>query len=302
MDLIIGSHVSFKKDTQLLGSVEETISYGANTFMFYTGAPQNTNRGAIDDGLTYQGYKLMKENGIALENVIVHAPYIINLCNEKNFDFSVSFLRQEMMRCEKLGITKLVLHPGSAVGLTKEAAIHNIITGLNLILDNNYNVCICLETMAGKGTEIGRTFEEIKSIIEGIKNKKRIGVCLDTCHISDAGYDVTNFDKVLDDFDEIIGLSYLKCIHINDSKNVKGAHKDRHENIGFGTIGFDNIISIIYNKRLDGIPKILETPYLGVDDESKERVYPPYKFEIDMIRKKEFNPNLISVVREYYRK
>jgi len=302
MDLIIGSHVSFKKETQLLGSVEEALSYGANTFMFYTGAPQNTSRGPIIDSLTYEGYKLMKENNMALEDIVVHAPYIVNLCNEKNFDFSVSFLRQEVERCEQLGMTKLVLHPGSAVGLTIDNAIHNIITGLNLILDNDYNVCICLETMAGKGTEVGRSFEEIKRIIDGIKNKKRIGVCLDTCHISDAGYDISNFDKVLDEFDNVIGIEYLKCIHINDSKNVMGAHKDRHENIGFGTLGFDNLINIIYNKRLEGIPKILETPYLGVDEESKERIYPPYKFEIDMIKNKEFRSNLKEEIREYYGK
>ena len=271
MNLIIGSHVSFKKDTQLLGSVEEAISYGANTFMFYTGAPQNTNRVALDDSLTYKAYLLMKENNIALESVVVHAPYIINLCNEKNFDFSVNFLKQEVERFEKLGIVNMVLHPGSAVGLSIDAAIHNIIAGLNLILDNDYNVCICLETMAGKGTEVGRNFQEIKKIIDGIKNKKRIGVCLDTCHI-------------------------------NDSKNIINSHKDRHENIGFGTIGYDNLIKVIYNDRLDGIPKILETPYLGVDDDAKEKIYPPYKFEIEMIRNKEFNPNLKDDVRKYYSK
>ena len=302
MKLIIGSHVSFKKDTQLLGSVEEAISYGANTFMFYTGAPQNTNRVALDDSLTYKAYLLMKANNIALESVVVHAPYIINLCNEKNFDFSVNFLKQEVERCEKLGIVNMVLHPGSAVGLSIDAAIHNIIAGLNLILDNDYNVCICLETMAGKGTEVGRNFEEIRKIIDGIKNKKRIGVCLDTCHINDAGYDVSNIDSLLDEFDNVIGLKYLKCLHINDSKNIINSHKDRHENIGFGTIGYDNLIKVIYNDRLDGIPKILETPYLGVDDNAKEKIYPPYKFEIDMIRNKEFNPNLKDDVRKYYSK
>ena len=302
MELIIGSHVSFKKDTQLLGSVEEALSYGANTFMFYTGAPQNTNRGAISDELTYQGYQLMKENNIALENVIVHAPYIINLCNEKNFDFSVSFLKQEVERCKKLGMTKLVLHPGSAVGLSKEKAISNIIAGLNLVLNEDDSVCICLETMSGKGTEIGRCFEEIQSIIDGVSNKDMIGVCLDTCHISDAGYDISNFDSVLEEFDRVIGLSYLKCVHINDSKNVRGAGKDRHENIGLGTLGFDRLIYVIYHPKLDGIPKILETPYLSATDDSKEKVYPPYKFEIDMIRKKKFDPDLVEKVRSYYSK
>lgn len=301
MSLIIGSHVSYKNDTGLLGSVKEALSYGANTFMFYTGAPQNTRRGTINDSLTYEAYKLMKENNIALENIIVHAPYIINLCNDNNFDFSVSFLKQEVIRCEELGMTKLVLHPGSSVGLEREHAISNIIKGLNIVLDDNHNVTICLETMAGKGTEVGKSFEELKFIIDNIKNKSKIGVCLDTCHINDAGYKVSNFNNVLDEFDKIIGLDYLKCIHINDSKNVIGAHKDRHENIGFGTIGFDNLINVIYNKRIETIPKILETPYIGETDEDKKRIYPPYKFEIEMIRKKEYDPELLNKIRQYYK-
>ena len=298
MSLIIGSHVSYKSDTQLLGSVEEAIGYGANTFMFYTGAPQNTKRGSIDDGLTYKAYQLMKDNGMELENVIVHAPYIINLCNDNNFDFSVDFLKQEVIRCEELGMTKLVLHPGSSVGLEREHAISNIIKGLNIVLDDNHNVIICLETMAGKGTEVGKSFEELKFIIDNIKNKSKIGVCLDTCHINDAGYDVSNFDKILDNFDNVIGLDYLKCVHINDSKNEIGDHKDRHENIGFGTIGFDNIINIIYNERLESIPKILETPYIDDIDNDKKRAYPPYKFEIDMIKNKVFDKNMIEEIRK----
>lgn len=302
MGLIIGSHVSYKSDTQLLGSVEEAIGYGANTFMFYTGAPQNTRRGSMDDGLTYKAYQLMKDNGMELDNVIVHAPYIINLCNDNNFDFSVSFLKQEVIRCEKLGMTKLVLHPGSSVGLEREHAISNIIKGLNIVLDDNHNVVICLETMAGKGTEVGKSFEELKFIIDNIKNKSKIGVCLDTCHINDAGYDVSNFDNILDEFDNVIGLDYLKCIHINDSKNDIGAHKDRHDNIGFGTIGFDNMINIIYNKRLENIPKILETPYIGDSDDDKKRLYPPYKFEIQMIRDKKFDSEVLNNIRKYYNK
>ena len=300
MSLIIGSHVSYKNDTQLLGSIKEALSYGSNTFMFYTGAPQNTRRGSINDKYTYEAYKLMKENNIALENIIVHAPYIINLCNDKNFDFSVSFLKQEVIRCEELGITKLVLHPGSSIDLERNHAISNIIKGLNIVLDDNHNVVICLETMAGKGTEVGKTFEELKFIIDNIKNKSKIGVCLDTCHINDAGYDVLNFDKVLDEFDKIIGLNYLKCIHINDSKNELGSHKDRHENIGYGTIGFDNMIKIIYNKRIENIPKILETPYIDDIENNKKREYPPYKFEIEMIRDKKFNHNLLEDIRKYY--
>ena len=302
MSLIIGSHVSYKNDTQLLGSTKEALSYGSNTFMFYTGAPQNTRRGGINDKYTYEAYKLMKENNIALENIIVHAPYIINLCNDKNFDFSVSFLKQEVIRCEQLGMTKLVLHPGSSVDLERNHAISNIIKGLNIVLDDNHNVVICLETMAGKGTEVGKSFEEIKFIIDNIKNKSKIGVCLDTCHINDAGYDVSNFDKVLDEFDKIVGLNYLKCIHINDSKNELGSHKDRHENIGLGTIGFDNMINIIYNKRIEKLPKILETPYVDDIENNKKREYPPYKFEIEMIREKKYNKNLLDDIRKYYSK
>ena len=302
MSLIIGSHVSYKNDTQLLGSTKEALSYGSNTFMFYTGAPQNTKRGSINDKYTYEAYKLMKENNIALENIIVHAPYIINLCNDKNFDFSVSFLKQEVIRCEELGMTKLVLHPGSSIDLERNHAISNIIKGLNIVLDDNHNVVICLETMAGKGTEVGKTFEELKFIIDNIKNKSKIGVCLDTCHINDAGYDVSNFDKVLDEFDKVIGLNYLKCIHINDSKNELGSHKDRHENIGYGTIGFNNMIKIIYNKRIENIPKILETPYVDDIENNKKRAYPPYKYEIKMIKDKKFNKSLYENIRKYYSK
>ena len=298
MNLIIGSHVSYKNNSQLLGSVKEALNYKANTFMFYTGAPQNTNRGVIEDSLTLEAYKLMKDNNIDLEKIIVHAPYIVNLANFNNFDFSVSFLINEVERCSTLGVKYLVLHPGSAVNCSREEAINNISKGLNLILDNEYDVTILLETMAGKGNEIGRSFEELKSIIDKVKFKDKIGVCIDTCHLNDAGYDMSNFDSVLDLFDKTIGIEKIKCIHINDSKNNIDSHKDRHENIGFGTIGFDNLINIIYNKRLESVPKILETPYVTKDDNSKEREYPPYKYEIEMIRDRIFDKNLIKNIRE----
>lgn len=298
MDLIIGSHVSYKNNMGLLGSVKEAISYGANTFMFYTGAPQNTMRGEINDKLTSEALDLMKENNMDISKVIVHAPYIVNLANMNNFDFSVSFLSKEIERCHWLGMKYLVLHPGSAVNCSREEAINNISNGLNLILDNNYDVTILLETMAGKGNEIGRSFEELKSIIDKVKFKDKIGVCMDTCHLNDAGYDISNFDFVLDLFDKTIGINKIGCIHINDSKNIKGSHKDRHENIGFGNLGFDNLINIIYNSRLEGIPKILETPYVTKDDNSKEREYPPYKYEIEMIKNKVFDSNLITKIRE----
>ncbi len=294
--MIIGSHVSFSKSNQLVGSVQECISYGANTFMFYTGAPQNTRRLPIDDRLTKSAFDLMKKNGIDFNNVIVHAPYVVNLANEKNFDFSISFLRDELKRVEQLGFDKVVLHPGSHVGVGSEKAISNIVYCLNNVLADT-SVKILLETMAGKGTEVGVNFDEIKSIIDGVLYKDRIGVCLDTCHIHDAGYDLNDFDSVLSEFDKIIGLDKLLCIHINDSKNPIGAHKDRHENIGYGFIGFNNIISIVYNERIKDVPKILETPY--VKDEALS--YPPYKFEIDMIKNESFNDNLYEDVISYYK-
>jgi len=296
-ELIIGSHVSFNNKDQLLGSVKEAVSYGSNTFMFYTGAPQNTRRGEINDFVTLEAYKLMKENNIELDKVIVHAPYIVNLANPDNMEFSIDFLTNEVERCNLLGMKYLVLHPGSSVNVSREEGIANIIKGLNAILTNNNNICICLETMAGKGNELGRNFLELKEIIDGVNFKDSIGVCMDTCHLFDSGIDITDFDKVLDDFDKQIGLNYLKCIHINDSKNIFSSHKDRHENIGYGNIGFDILIKIIYNERIKNIPKILETPYVGKTDDDKERIYPPYKYEIEMIRNKKFDTNLLEKIR-----
>lgn len=296
-ELIIGSHVSFNNKDQLLGAVKEAVSYGSNTFMFYTGAPQNTRRGEINDFVTLEAYKLMKENNIELDKVIVHAPYIVNLANPDNMEFSIDFLTNEVERCNLLGMKYLVLHPGSSVNVSREEGIANIIKGLNAILTNNNNICICLETMAGKGNELGRNFLELKEIINGVNFKDSIGVCMDTCHLFDSGIDITDFDKVLDDFDKQIGLNYLKCIHINDSKNIFSSHKDRHENIGYGNIGFDILIKIIYNERIKNIPKILETPYVGKTDDDKERIYPPYKYEIEMIRNKKFDTSLLEKIR-----
>ena len=302
MELIIGSHVSFKSKDQLVGSVEEAVSYGANTFMFYTGAPQNTNRAAIDEKLTEEAYLLMQKNNINPANVIVHAPYIINLANNgANFDFAIKFLKEEIKRVEKLGMKYLVLHPGSHVGLGIDAGIENIIEVLNFVLNENTNVVICLETMAGKGSEVGANFSELKRIIDGVKLSDKVMVCMDTCHMNDAGYDVGNIDSLLEEFDKIVGLGKLACIHINDSKNVMGAHKDRHDNFGIGEIGFDKLINIIYHEKLDGIPKILETPYIGETDDAKERLYPPYKFEIEMIKSKKFDPEFLNNIRAYYK-
>ncbi len=298
MKLIIGSHVSFKKEDGLLGSVKEALSYKANTFMFYTGAPQNAKRLPINMELVDEAKKMMIDNGIDINNVIVHAPYIINLANGD--DFAVSFLRQEVERCIKIGINKLVLHPGSYVSLSKEEGLNNIVLGLNKILNKDMNIKILLETMAGKGTEIGCSFEDLKYIIDNVKYNEKLGVCLDTCHINDAGYDISSFDNVMMEFDNIIGIERLLCLHINDSKNIRGSKKDRHENFGFGTLGFDNLLKIVYYPNLESVPKILETPYVSKDDDSKERLYPPYKEEIEMIRNKEFDADLISKIRSKY--
>lgn len=296
-ELIIGSHVKFTNDEQLLGSVKEALSYNANTFMFYTGAPQNTKRSPINEELTVASYKLMKEHHINPEKIIIHAPYIVNLGNLENFDFSVSFLKNEVERAHLLGVKNIVLHPGASVRYSKSESLSSIIKGLNLILDNNYDVTICLETMAGKGTEIGASMEDLKTIIEGIKYQDKIGLCLDTCHLFDSGISLTNFNTYLDNLDKFIGLKYLKCIHINDSKNPIGSHKDRHENIGFGSIGFDTLINIIYNNRLKNIPKILETPYISREENEKEKIYPPYKYEISMIRAKKFDKEMLTKIR-----
>lgn len=291
--LILGCHVGFKKDTQVLGSLKEALSYGANTFMFYTGAPQNTARYPIQDGLTLEALTLMKEHNIDYSKVIVHAPYIINLCNEEKFEFSVNFLTEEVNRCNQLGVRYLVLHPGSHVGLGVEKGIENIIKGLNMVFTNagkENNIIILLETMAGKGSEVGSKLEEIKTIIDGVEDKEHIGVCLDTCHLSDGGYDIENFDEFLDNFDKLIGINKIGCVHVNDSKNEKGSHKDRHENFGFGNVGFNTLLNVIYNERLENVPKILETPYVDKD-------YPPYKYEIEMIKNKKFDEDLLEKIK-----
>ncbi len=301
--MIIGSHVSFGA-SGLVGSVKETLGYGANTFMFYTGAPQNTIRKEISKEKTEEAFKLMKENNINIDNVICHAPYIVNLANNKDdqkYNFSITFLKNEVKRCEELGVKYLVLHPGSSVGLDKFVALDNIAFALNKIITSDIKVRVLLETMAGKGSEVGSTLEEIKYLIDKVNLKDKIGVCLDTCHLNDAGYDMSDFEAFLDKFEELIGLKYIKCIHINDSKNAVGSHKDRHANIGFGTLGFLVIKNILDNKRLENIPKILETPYIGENDEDKNRIYPPYKFEIEMLKKGEFNPHLMEDIRSFYK-
>ena len=292
--MIIGSHVNFNSE-QLLGSAKSAVSYGANTFMFYTGAPQNTIRKDIDASLTEEAFMYMENNGIDIKNVICHAPYIINLANKANeeaWNFSISFVKSELGRIKRMNVSYMVLHPGNALKLDRMTALENIAEALNLILDEDLPM-ILLETMAGKGTECGINLYELKEILKRVEKKDKIGICLDTCHLNDSGVDMADFDDYLREFDRCIGIDKIKCVHVNDSKNVVGSHKDRHANIGYGTIGFDNLINIIYNPKLKDVPKILETPWVGD--------YPPYKLEIDMIKSKKFNPNLENELKELYR-
>ena len=282
--MIIGSHVHFKTK-QILDSALEAVQYNADTFMFYTGAPQNTIRSSIKKEYLEEAKKIMAENNIDINNVICHAPYIINLANnldEHKYEFSKEFLRKELDRCEELEVKYLVLHPGSSVKIDRNIAIDNIVRAINDITKEDDKCTILLETMAGKGTEIGCNLDEIAYIVKNVKN--RIGVCLDTCHLNDSGVNLKEFDSYLDEFDKKVGIDKIKCVHVNDSKNILSSHKDRHENIGFGTIGFDALMNVINNSRLKDVPKILETPYI----EDK----PPYKFEIEMIKEGKFNPNL----------
>lgn len=292
----LGSHVSMSGKKMLLGSSEEAVSYGANTFMIYTGAPQNTRRKPVEELNIESGLAHMAENGI--DEIIVHAPYIINIANTKKtqtFELGVNFLRSEIDRTQALKAKQIVLHPGAHVGAGAEKGIEKIIEGLNEVLEADEDVQIALETMAGKGTEIGRSFEELAKIIDGVTHNEHLSVCLDTCHIHDAGYDVVNdFDGVLNEFDKIIGIDRIKVVHVNDSKNERGARKDRHENIGFGHIGFKPLYDVIMHPQLRDIPKILETPYVGEDKKSKK---PPYKHEINMIKSGEFDEHLLEKIQ-----
>lgn len=283
-NLLIGSHISLKAPNYFLDSVKEALKYGETTFMFYTGAPQNSLRIPLDKLKIEEGLELLKENKIDPASLVVHAPYTINLGNidEEKFDVAKKVLANEILRTAAFNVKYLVLHPGSHLNKGVEIGLDQVIRGLDEVLANIDNdVIICLELMAGKGAELGKNFEEIAYIINHSKFKERLGVCLDTCHINDSGYDVSNVDLILDEFDQVIGLDKLKVIHLNDSKNERFSHKDRHENIGFGTIGFDTLSKWVHCEKISKIPKILETPY--VDE------FPPYKKEIELLRKNEFD-------------
>ncbi|AGR41229.1 deoxyribonuclease IV [Spiroplasma taiwanense] len=290
-DFYLGSHVGMNGVGKfLVGSALEAIQNNANTLMFFTGAPQNTRRTETEKLNIKEFKELLIENEIDITKVICHGPYTINLANtvkQETFDFGVRLLKEELIRLEAIGVHLLVLHPGAAVGALKEDALKSVAKGLNLVYKElpNSPVKIALETMSGKGTEVCITFEEIKTVLDLVEQKEKVGVCFDTCHMHDAGYDVkNNFDKVVEEFDNIVGLEKLMAIHLNDSKNSISSHKDRHENIGYGYIGFDALCKVVHNPLFKEIPILLETPWLDAKTS-------PYKVEIEMLKEKKFtNP------------
>lgn len=293
----LGSHVGMSGKEMLLGSAKEAVSYGADTFMFYTGAPQNTRRKSIRELNIDAAWDYLSQHQI--EEIIVHAPYIINLGNSvkpETFELAVQFLQLEIERTAACKSQTLILHPGAHVGAGTEAGIAQIIKGLNEVLTADTPCNIALETMAGKGSEIGRSFEELAQIYDGVIHSDKLRVCFDTCHTSDSGYDIIHdFDGVIEKFDRLIGKDQIAVFHVNDSKNPSGAAKDRHANIGFGEIGFDALSYIVHHPDFTDVPKILETPYIPSPTKEKKS-YAPYKYEMEMLRRQTFYPDLADQI------
>ena len=283
----LGCHVGMAGKEMFLASAKEAASYGANVFMLYTGAPQNTRRKDISELNIEAGWEYARQHGI--EEIVVHAPYIINLANTvkpETYELAVEFLEKEIIRTAAIRSRIMVIHPGSHVNAGVEAGIAQVIKGLNTVLNqNDDDVYIALETMAGKGSEVGRTFEELKAIYDGVDKKDRLRVCFDTCHVNDAGYDIVNhYDEVFEEFDKVIGLDQIAVFHINDSMNPLGAHKDRHANIDKGSIGYETLHRLVHDERFIDVPKILETPWLA-EEGSDKKTKPPYKEEIEWLLK-----------------
>ncbi len=293
----IGSHIGMSGKEMFLGSAREAVAFGEDTFMIYTGAPQNTRRKDISELNIDAGWEYLKAHGIY--DFVIHAPYIINLGNSvkpETFTLAVEFLAKELERTKAMGSSVLVLHPGAHVGEGVDAGLKKIVEGLNEVMTKDMGVYIALETMAGKGSEIGRSFEELAAIYDGVRENQWLRVCFDTCHTSDAGYDIIHdFDGVMDRFDQVIGKDQIAVFHINDSKNAPGAGKDRHANIGYGNIGFDALSYIVHHKDFEAVPKILETPYIP-DPEDKKKSYAPYKYEIEMLRNKQFDDYISRII------
>ncbi len=294
-ELLIGANVSMKAPKMFPGAVAEAVSYGATTLQFYTGAPQNTRRKPTSEMKIPEGLAAMQAAG--LSHLVIHAPYIVNLGNTAkpdSFEFAIQFMQEEIARADALHAYAMPFHPGAHVGAGAKAGIAQIAAGLNRILNADQTVLVALETMAGKGTEVGRSFEELAAILDRVSRNDKLAVTMDTCHMSDAGYPVKDdFDGVLNDFDHIIGLDKLAVVHLNDSKNPQGAHKDRHANIGAGTLGFDCLNAIAHHPQLAGIPKILETPYVGTD---KKHQLPPYGVELGWLRSGAYQPSALATL------
>jgi len=297
--MIIGSHVAMKAPKMLVGSAEEAHSYGANAMMIFTGAPQNTRRKDVSEMNIEEGQRLLKLYGI--DHIIGHAPYIVNLGNTvkpENLPFGISFMHDEIQRADALGIEALSFHPGAHLKQGPEVALKQIAEALDEAIDENQKVSIAIETMAGKGTEVGINFEQLAMIFDHCQHNDKLSVTMDTCHMSDAGYNVKDdFDGVLNEFDHILGIDKISVIHLNDSKNDQGSHKDRHENIGFGTIGFDTLNYVAHHPQLEQVPKIMETPYVKKDENDKKGVA-PYKFEIEMLRNQKFDPEMQNKLKK----
>ncbi len=283
-DVILGSHVGMSGKEMFLGSAKEAVSYGSNTLMVYTGAPQNTRRKEISECRIEEGWDYLHAHHI--EQIVIHAPYIINLANSikpEIFTLAVEFLQKELTRSTAMGSKILVLHPGSSVGADVQTGINKIVEGLNEVMIKDQSCKIALETMAGKGSELGRSFEELADIYDKVKYPENLRICFDTCHVNDAGYDIVNeFDSVIDKFDHLIGKKQIAVFHINDSKNPLGAAKDRHANIGNGYIGFEALQRIVYHPDFMSIPKILETPWIP-DPDYPGKTKAPYKEEISRL-------------------
>ena len=294
---LIGSHVNMKGKDQFLGSAKMAHQFGENCFMVFTGTPYSSKRKPLSKLHIPEAKKYMKKYQMA--PVVVHAPYIINLANTKRpgtFAFGVKMLKNEIKRSEALGAKEVVWHPGAHVGAGAKKGIQSVIKGLNEIIDPKQTCKIAIETMAGKGTEVGRTFEQIAQIISGVKNNDKLSVCFDTCHTSDAGYDIKNhFDDVMDNFDHVIGLNRLQVVHLNDSKNPRGAHKDRHQDIGMGTIGFKALNYIAHYPQLINVPKIMETPSVK---NAQGKSVTPHPYEVKMLKEQKFVPNFWDDVKE----
>lgn len=296
----LGSHVSLGGNDKFLGSIQEAISYGANCLMVYTGAPQNTIRLPLSEMKIPEAWSLMDAHNIAKSDVYVHAPYIVNLANpdlEKQ-QYAVRFLTNELVRTAELGAMVMIIHPGNHLLSGSVSGIQLIAQGINEMHrgTKGHQTVVAIESMSGKGSEVGKSFAELKAIIDLVEDKSRIGVCLDSCHLHDAGYDVReNFSQVIADFERMIGLDKCRVFHLNDSKNPQGVARDRHANIGFGQIGFTALHGILTDPKIAHVAKILETPYVP-DPVNPKKSYPPYKYEIAMLKSGLFQPDLLDVI------